>query len=169
MCASMEKTDRAPRDDGIRSPDEVTDAALAQAAREGLAWDARAPARQLHVRVAQSVITLTGTVDTSAERDDAQRCVEGLRGVRRIDNQIQVREGSEPAKVKRAIESALARHAARGVARLEIAVGDGHVLVGGSVRSEADRRTIVGAIRGLRGVVAVEDRLVIEGDPREPG
>jgi osmotically-inducible protein OsmY len=151
-----------------RTDAEMTDAELAHAAREGLEWDAIAPAQQLHVTVAHGVITLTGTVDTIAERDDAKRSVEGLRGVRRVDNKLDVRQSPEPAKVMGAIESALARQTAREVSQLRITVHEGHVIIEGTVHSAAERRAILGAIHGTRGVVSVDDRLVVPPDPREP-
>jgi osmotically-inducible protein OsmY len=145
-----------------RTADEVSDADLARAAREGLEWDAIAPAERLHVTVARGVITLTGTAETINERDDAQRSIEGLRGVRSVDNKIEVRRSSEPGKVKEMVEKALARQTAREVSHLKITVDDGLVVVEGTVHSAAERRAILGAIKGTHGVVAIDDaRLIV--------
>jgi osmotically-inducible protein OsmY len=139
------------------------DAEIAHAARQSLAWDALAPAEHIHVTVAHGCVTLSGTVQTMAERTDAERAVERLRGVRNVDNKIEIRPKLEPGDLQAEIESALKRQSAGELPRLQLGVSDGHVIVEGRVHSAAERRTILGTIRGTRGVATVDDRLVVEG------
>jgi osmotically-inducible protein OsmY len=143
---------------------QVSDADLARAARQALAWDALVPAAQIHVTVEHGRITLGGTVETLAQRADAERAIERLRGVRHVVNQISVQHSLAANEIAGAIEAALARRAARETSRLHFGVADGRVVVEGRVRSAAERRVVLGAVHGTRGVVAVDDRLVVEQD-----
>jgi osmotically-inducible protein OsmY len=143
---------------------DVGDADLAHAARRALAGDTLVPADQIHVTVDRGRVVLGGTVESAAERADAERAIERLRGVRHVANQISVMGSSAPDEIAGAIEAALARRAARETSHLRLSVADGRVVVEGRVRSAAERRVVLGAIHGTRGVVAVEDRLVVEQD-----
>jgi osmotically-inducible protein OsmY len=140
----------------------LTDADIAHAARQALEKDALAPADLVHVTVAHGEIKLRGTVETLTERAEAEHAVERLRGIRRVVNEIQVSPGLDSSGVKEAIESALARQSARETAHLQISLTDGRVVVEGIVRSTAERRAILGAIHGTRGVAGVDDRLVVQ-------
>jgi len=143
---------------------QVTDAELARAARQALAWDTLVPGDRIHVTVAHGRVALGGLVETQAQRADAERAVERLRGVLHVDNQIAVRHVPQPGDLAAVIQAALARRAARETGRLRLSVADGHVVVEGCVRSAAERRVVLGAIHGTRGVVTVDDRLVVEPD-----
>jgi osmotically-inducible protein OsmY len=143
---------------------EVGDADLAHAARQTLAGDALVPAEQIHITVDHGRIVLGGTVETAAQRADAERAIERLRGVRHVANQISVMGSPAPGEIAGAIEAALARRAARETSHLRLSVVDGRVVVEGQVRSAAERRVVLGAVHDARGVLAVDDRLVVERD-----
>ena len=141
---------------------ELGDADLAHAARQALERDVLAPAEHVHVTVTDCVVTLSGTVQTMTERAEAERAVERLRGIARVENRIEVRPGLGVGDVKGAIESALDRQAARETSHLRVSVEDGRVVIEGTVHSAAERRAVLGTIHGTRGVSGVDDRLVVE-------
>ena len=97
---------------------EIGDADIAHAARQALERDVLAPAQHVHVTVTHGVVTLSGTVQTMIERAEAERAVERLRGIARVENRIEVRPGLGAGDVKGAIESALDRQAARETSHL---------------------------------------------------
>ncbi len=64
-------------------------------------------------------------------------------------------------EVRAAIESALARHAAREARDIELNVRDGVVEVSGRVQSAEEKEAVLGAAKRTAGVQLVEDRLAI--------
>jgi osmotically-inducible protein OsmY len=143
---------------------EVTDADLAHAVRRALEWDALAPAEHVHVTVARGNITLTGTVQSIAERTEAEHAIERLRGVRHIENRIDVCPAVDPGSLGAQIEAALVRRAAGETWHLQLTIADGRVIIAGTVRSAAERQAVLGTIHGTRGVETVDDRLVVDAE-----
>jgi osmotically-inducible protein OsmY len=147
-----------PRPQGI----ERTDAALAAAIRHALQWDVRVPDERIGSTVSQGDVSLEGTVTRLRERDDAEKAVRSLRGVRSVTNRITVeRHAVEPGKIRLAIEGALARHARHESNRIEVAVEDGVVTLTGPVDSFAEKHAILGLVGHLPGVHAVRDQLML--------
>jgi len=68
-----------------------SDADIAEAVRGALTWNRLVPGQQIRSTVAdQGSVTLTGTVRTLAQRDEAERVVRELAGVRYVTNEITV-------------------------------------------------------------------------------
>jgi osmotically-inducible protein OsmY len=68
-----------------------SDADIAEAVRGALTWNRFVPDQQIRSTVAdQGTVTLTGTARTLAQRDEAERIVRELAGVRCVSNQIAV-------------------------------------------------------------------------------
>lgn len=144
------KVPGAPRDDSE----------IAAAVREALKWDVFVPDDKIQSTVTGGFVTLKGEVDLHAQRDDAARAVRNLSGVRGILNQISVSQTQvTPGTLKGAIQSALERHAHRDAARIKIVIEGGHVTLYGDVHSWTERKAIVGAVTGTRGVEGVSDRM----------
>ena len=73
-----------------------TDAEIAEAVRSALCWNRFVQAPQIRSTVADhGIVTLTGTVATPAQRDEAERSVRGIEGVRCVFNQLNVEGMSE--------------------------------------------------------------------------
>lgn len=147
----------------VKRPAVRTDADIAHAVRTALEWDVFVPHQRIRTTVSQGVVTLEGTADYWTQRDDAQRAIKNLDGVRGIINRIEVRPPAVPTdRVRHAIEGALERHAEREARRVSLEVSDGRVTVSGVVGSYGEREAVVGAVRGTPGVRAVDDKLRIE-------
>lgn len=145
----------------------ITDTDIAQAVRRTLEWDVFVPDRRIRSTVSGGVVTLEGDVDAVEQRDDAERAIRNLRGVRRVVNELRVRGARVvPEEVKRAITDALQRHAAREARAIAVDVDDGTVVLTGRVESAEERIAVIGAARGARGVRAIDDRLSV-ADARE--
>jgi len=68
-----------------------SDADIAEAVRGALIWNRFVPDQQIRSTVAdRGTVTLTGTVQTLSQRDEAERVVRDLAGVRYVSNQITV-------------------------------------------------------------------------------
>lgn len=141
-----------------------SDTEIAQAVRRTLEWDVFVPDTRIQSTVSTGWVTLTGTVDTVGEREDAERAVRNLVGVRGVVNQITVSQPRvAPEGIRTAIEEALERRAEREARRIDVTVSpDGEVTLTGRVRSWAEREAVVASARYLRGVRDVRDRLRID-------
>ena len=141
----------------------LPDSELARAARSALDWDVFIPKTRIRVSVADGVLTLEGEVDHWPQRDDADKAVRNIQGVRRLYNKIRVKPAvAPPHEVQKSIEAALERRAAREARRINLDVHEGKVILSGAVHSWAERQLVVGAAKGTPGVRIVDDRLRIE-------
>lgn len=140
-----------------------SDAELAQAVRCALDWNVFIPKGKISSTVTDGQLTLEGLVDVCAQRDDAERAVRNIRGLRRVLNRISVTPvAGEDLQVQQSLEAAIERRAAREARRINLDVHDGKAILSGVVRSWALRESVVGAARGTRGIRSVDDRLLVE-------
>jgi len=138
------------------------DTEIARAVRYVLEWDVLVPDQRIFSTVSDGWVTLEGSVDNLREREDAERAVRFLLGVRGVSNELVVSEqGVEPEEVRAVIEEALERRAERAAAHIKVTVDDGAVTLAGSVRSWAEKRAIMGAVSHAPGVRTVHDHLRI--------
>jgi osmotically-inducible protein OsmY len=143
----------------------LTDTDVARAVRQALEWDALIPDQEIHSTVTGGVVLLQGIVATPIQLEEVARVVGRIKGIRRLDNRLEVRRVAEPDAVAASIRQALNRRAVREAARLTVRVHDGRVTVEGVVQSREERAAILGAVRGTRGVQVIDDRLSVE--PKE--
>ena len=140
-----------------------TDTEVAQAVRNALVWDVFVPDTRIQSTVSDGIVTLKGDVDSWIQRDDADRVVRNLAGVRGLRNDIIVKPPKVAAsEVRKSIENALDRQAEREAERIRLEVIEGNVTLYGTVHSWAERQTVVGAAKGTPGVRSVDDKLKIE-------
>lgn len=146
----------------IPSTIERDDTQIAAAVRAALQWDVFVPDDRIQSTVTGGFVTLKGSVDTYAQRDDAARAVRNLSGVRGVLNQITVtRAEVTPDMLRAAIQDALERRADRDAAKIQIDVEGGHITLYGDVHSWKEREAVLGAVTGTRGVEDVLDHLRI--------
>lgn len=140
-----------------------TDAQIAGAVRHALEWDAFVPDTEIQSTVSEGWVTLEGRVRYWSESQDAERAVRNLRDVRGVVNRIELNPPSvSTGDIRGHIEDALERQASREASRIQLRVQGGHVTVSGPVHSWAERRAVVGAIRGTAGVKDVSDDLSVD-------
>jgi osmotically-inducible protein OsmY len=144
----------------------LTDTDIAKAVRHALESDALIPDENIRSTVTAGVVVLDGIVATPLQREDAERTVGRLNGIKRLENRLQVSRVAEPDAVAASIREALNRRAVREAAHVLVHVDDGRVVVEGIVQSREERSAILGAIRGTRGVQSIEDRLDVESEDR---
>jgi osmotically-inducible protein OsmY len=144
-----------------------TDTEIAHAVRRTLEWDVFVPDRRIESTVSNGWVTLTGAVDFWHEREDAERAVRTLAGVRGLTNEIRLTGG--PARggsgeVWASIHEALARHAERVASRVEATVSDGKVTLTGRVGCWSEKQAVLDGARVTSGIETVEDRLTVDPD-----
>jgi len=140
-----------------------TDTDIAQAVRNTLEWDVFVPDTRIRSTVSEGWVTLEGDVDYWSQRDDTERAVRNLAGVRGVTNSIEIKPFKVlPADLRKSLEQALERHAEREAARIVVDVKEGRVSLSGVVHSWAERNAVIGAARGTPGVRNIDDHLRIE-------
>jgi osmotically-inducible protein OsmY len=140
-----------------------TDTEIAQAVRRALEWDVFVPEEKITSTVTGGWVTLEGTVEGWSQRNDAERAVRNLTGVKSVVNKITVMPPNAVTEdVQKAIEQALERRAEREARQIRVDVRDGTVTLTGSVHSWAERKSVLAAARFTPGVRTVEDHLRTE-------
>jgi len=139
------------------------DTEIAQAVRRALEWDVYVPEDKIASTVTDGRVTLEGTVERWSQRDDAERAIRNLTGVKAVTNKITVKSAQPVAEdVRKSIEQALERRAEREARRIQVDVRDGVATVTGAVHSWAERKSVLAAARFTPGVRTVEDHLRTE-------
>jgi osmotically-inducible protein OsmY len=139
-----------------------TDTEIARAVRQALEWDIFVPESRIRSTVSGGQVTLEGEVEFWSQRDDAEKAVRNLLGVRHVANLITIKPPQVlPSDVRKSIRDALERHADREAERIDLSVQDGRVSLSGVVHSWTEREAVVGAARGTPGVRSIDDHLRI--------
>jgi len=149
----------------VRLPNsaERTDADIAAAVTRALEWDAFVPIEKLNVTVAKGWVTLRGEVEWQYQKEDTERAVRRLTGVRGVTNLLTVRPRVKPSpqELKQKIEDALVRSAETDAERITVEVQDNKVILKGTVRSWAERQEAERVAWSAPGVIAVENRITV--------
>ena len=145
----------------LPSSAERTDADLAAAAVRALEWDALVPIEKVDVTVSKGWITLRGEVEWQYQKQDAERVVRRLSGVRGVTNLLVVKPRVSPADLKEKIEQALVRNAETDAQRIQVEVSGSKVILKGTVRSYAEREAAERAAWSAPGVTSVENRIIV--------
>jgi osmotically-inducible protein OsmY len=141
---------------------ERTDADIAEAAIRALQWDAVVPADKIQVTVSKGWVTLKGEVNWNFEKQDAERVVRRLTGVKGVSNLITVKPSTTPSELKKRIEDALVRNAKVDANKITVEVQGSKAILKGSVRAWIEKEEAERVAWLAPGVTSVENRITVE-------
>lgn len=127
--------------------------------------------KDIQVQVQNGVVTLTGTVNNVAVKEQADHRVHGTKGVQAVDNQIQIAGPSVPdselqQKLVKAIEYSRVGYGTTAFNAISVSVQNGVVTLGGHAYGPVDADTAVNIAQNTKGVQDVIDNIQV--DPVSP-
>lgn len=131
-----------------------------------LKWQPFLQAANIGVSVKNGIVTLSGTVDSYAQKMDAEKAVKKVTGVKAIAEDIQI--GVSPAlkktdaEIAESVLNALKWHTAVPEQKITVKVEDGVVTLTGEVEWEYQRNSAKNAVSSLLGVRNVTNLISVK-------
>ncbi len=143
-----------------------TDSDLKRDVEAELAWDPQVKSNAIGVAVKGGVVTLTGHIETFAEKHAAERALRRVAGVRAIALELDVKldpsHKRSDTDVAQSAEQALQWNTSVPLDQLRITVDHGWVTLRGEVDWDYQRRAAEAAIRPIMGVMGISNEIVIK-------
>jgi len=137
-----------------------TDEDIARTAVNILEWNYSVPST-VKVQVTDGCLTLKGSAEWQYQKEEAERAVRSLRGLKWVSNEITVTPRADAVDVKIKIEDAFRRNGEMDSEHVTVETSGGNVTLRGYVRSWAGREEAVHAAWAAPGVARVDDFITI--------
>jgi hyperosmotically inducible periplasmic protein len=153
------------------------DSVLTAKVKAGLAVDSSVKASQIEVSTSNKVVTLTGNLNTQAEKDRAVQIARSTNGVEDVVDMLAVRTGSESgdapdpdrtlgahiddAMITAAVKNRLLEDPQVKGLRIDVDTRDGVVFLTGSVGTEEERARAVDIAKAVEHVREVKPNLAV--------
>jgi osmotically-inducible protein OsmY len=139
----------------IRSDEDIERIAM-----NHLEWNYSVP-DTVKVQVTDGCITLKGTTEWQYQKEEVERALRPLKGVRRVINDITVTPRLSAVDVKLKIENALKRNVETDAKQITVETSHGKLTLRGTVSSWSERGKAAHAAWEAPGVTEVEDLITI--------
>ena len=138
-----------------------TDKEIAKAVVNALSWNASVPDDKVEIEVRDGWVYLSGEVQWFYQKDAARKAAENLLGVKKVVNNITLKQAIEPSEIKNKISKAFERLADLDAQNIKVEV-DGHkVKLKGKVHSYAEKEEARKTAYFAPGVYDVENELEV--------
>lgn len=144
----------------LPSSDTRTDADIARAALNHLEWNVLIP-NTVKVQVTNGWLTLKGVVEWQYQKEEAERAVRSLMGVKAVLNEITLAPSVTAVGVKNKIEEAFKRSAEVDAGHIKVEATGGTVTLRGNVRSWVEREEAERVAWAAPGVTNVKDLITV--------
>ena len=146
-----------------------TDSDLKKDVLNELLWDPLVPEPRVGVTVTEGVVTLTGHVDSYAEKVAARRAAERVSGVKAIAVELDViplgLHQRSDTEIAAAVQHALSWSTSVPQERVKVTVENGWVTLNGELDWNFQRRAVERIIRPLKGVTGIIDNIRLKAMP----
>ncbi len=146
----------------VKLATERTDEDIAEAVVRALEWDAFLPAGKVKPTVSKGWVTLEGSVEWQYQREEAERVIRRISGVKGITNLITVRPSTSPSDLKKKIEEALVRNAQIDAGKIQVEVQGSKAILRGSVRSWAEKQEAERVAWSAPGISEVQNLITVQ-------
>ena len=138
-----------------------TDAEIAEAARNVLAWTATVPKDSVKIEVRDAMVTLTGVVDWDYQRRAAKNAIERMPSVEGVFNQISLKPRVSATETQSMVRRAIMRNAGLDARSISVNAVGNKVILHGHVASYAERKQAELAAWSSPHVTDVENKITI--------
>lgn len=139
-----------------------SDAEIAHQVHRIIKWSGIDTNNQIHIKVEQGIVTLSGKVETLHQKDIAQSYASNMLGVKGINNLIVIVPKLSIPIVKKNIQDALTRQAIHDVENIHVSIHENTVTLAGKVKSWPEKNCVINAAWLAPKVNNVIDKLQIE-------
>ena len=146
-----------------------TDADLKRDVTAELAWDPAVKSTAIGVAVKDGVVTLSGHLETFADKHAAARALRRVAGVKAIALELDVKLSPDHKRsdtdIAAGAEEALKWNTLVPLQAIRLTVDHGWVTLQGEVEWDYQRRSVEKAIRPLMGVVGIGNEITLRARP----
>ena len=119
-----------------------SDAEIAHQVHRIIKWSGIDTNNQIHIKVEQGIVTLSGKVETLHQKDIAQSYASNMLGVKGINNLIVIVPKLSIPIVKKNIQDALTRQAIHDVENIHVSIHENTVTLAGKVKSWPKKKIV---------------------------
>jgi osmotically-inducible protein OsmY len=145
-----------------------TDAELKKDVIDELSWDPEVASTAIGVAVKDGIVTVSGHLDTYAQRFAVERALQRVHGVKAIALELDVKLSPQhkqsDTEIAEAVEQSLKR-TTLSAHRVWLTVEGGFVTLHGELDWEYERQSVERAIRPLLGVVGISNEITLKPRP----
>jgi osmotically-inducible protein OsmY len=133
---------------------------------EALTWEPSVNEADIGVLVRDGIVTLTGSVESYAEKSAAEHAAERVLGVKAVANDMEIRLPGHSKKtdpdIARAVANVFQWHVFLPHDRVQASADHGWVTLRGTVNWHYQKTAAESAVRHLRGVVGVTNEILVQ-------